>query len=95
LIAPKHRELAVAHVFRFAERREYPGVIRDAHSERERPITTRRWTMNAAEKLATCIIETITIILEGSASLPGSASMAGLSLIETCWNFEAVQNFLI
>lgn len=52
--------------------------------------------MNAAEKLATCIIETITIIhLEGSASLPGSASMAGLSLIETCWNFEAVQNFLI
>ena len=51
--------------------------------------------MNAAENLATCIIETITIILEGSASLPGSASMAGLSLIETCWNFEAVQNFLI
>jgi hypothetical protein len=28
-----HRELAVDHVFRFAERCQYSGVIGDAHSD--------------------------------------------------------------
>jgi hypothetical protein len=47
-----HREPAVDHVFRFAECCEYLVVIRDA----ERPITTGRRIVSAAEKLAKSII---------------------------------------
>ena len=48
---PNHAELAVDHVLRFAEPCEYLDVIGDAYA-----ITTRRWTVNAAEKLAKRII---------------------------------------
>jgi hypothetical protein len=46
-----HRELAVNHVFRFSERCEDLGVVADAHT-----ITTRRWSVNSAEKLAKTIV---------------------------------------
>jgi hypothetical protein len=51
-VTVNHSELAVAHIFRLAETCKYLSVIGDA----ERPITTRRLAVNAAEKLAKNII---------------------------------------
>jgi hypothetical protein len=51
-VTVNHRELAVAHIFRLAETCKYLSVVGDA----DRPSTTRRWTVNAAEKLAKRII---------------------------------------
>jgi hypothetical protein len=57
-----HRKLAVNHLLRFAERCEYLGVIGNA----EQPIATRRWTVNAAEKLPQGIIANYSSQLQSS-----------------------------